>query len=167
MPHTKSRVVGSGFTTLTYRGQPIAFMASFADSGQRPVGGLAAVYELGKRHATEIATGRVLELGNLTLSITELWNSPVWQHLAGLEGTGDIMDVWERISADPTQVTAQMVIKPPGSTVWRGKIYYNCTVTAIDDSDTVEYDRLVVQKNIVVHYTHTSPFTMSAGVVTR
>ena len=57
MPQTRSRVVGSGFTSLNYRGQPIAFMDSFTDSGQEALATQApqeGVFVLGERHAVEL-----------------------------------------------------------------------------------------------------------------
>lgn len=167
MPNTQSRVIGSGFTTLNYRGQAIAFLARFNDSGQDPLGQppAEAVYVIGQKHAVEIATSRVLGIGAITMTIRELWNAPVWEQLSGLEGTSDIIDVYERLAADPTEVTCQMLIKPPGLTVWRGKIYHNCTVTGIDDGETVDIGTLTAARNVVVSYTHTNRFTISAGTV--
>lgn len=173
MPHSKVRVVGSGFTTLTYRGKRIAFLDSFQDSGQRPVGsgqnggqGYDVVHELDKKVPTEVVTSRAIGAGTLSLTIRELWNEPVWYQLSGLEGTFDQVEVFRRLAAEPSEVTCQMLIKPPGSTVWRGKTYHNCTVVAIDDSESVSIGQLSVPRGISILYTHKTPLVTQATSVT-
>src|SRR5690349_16115284 len=102
MPQTKTRVVGSGFTTFNWRGQPIAFLDGFVDSGQRPVGaGVEEVHPLNSRYPAEIVTARALRAGTLTLTIRELWNEPIWHQLVGLSGTFNLLDVWDALARDP------------------------------------------------------------------
>jgi hypothetical protein len=58
MPPTKTRVVGSGYTVIEYAGKPIAFLESFADSGQTAYGaGFEAIYTLSANRAVEIRCG--------------------------------------------------------------------------------------------------------------
>lgn len=167
MPHTQSRVVGSGFTTFNYRGQRIAFLDSIADTGQQPVSERGtpweAVIPLDQLHAVEIATSRALQPGTLTASIRELWNAPVWNQLAGLAGTNDILDVYGALAADPAQVTCQMLIKAPGAASWRGKNYHNCIVSTIEDGENVTIGAITVSKSVTIIYTHTTPFVLAAG----
>ncbi len=167
MPQSKVRVVGSGFTTFKYRGQPIAFLGSVQDSGQPVLNGAQAeaIHPIGWRHPKEIVTGRVLDLGTLTLSIRELWNEDVWQQLAGLEGvtSGDITAVWDALAADPSDVTCEMVIKPPGGLPWRVKIFHNCVITDIDNSDSITVGGLSVARVITVSYTHKTYRTLAAN----
>lgn len=164
MPHTQSRVVGSGFTSFNYRGRTIAFLDSVADSGQAPINPTAeAVIPLDAKFAVEIATSRALNIGTLTATIRELWSHPVWNQLVGLEGTNDIIDVYDAISADPAEVTCQMLIKIPGAGVWRGKVYHGCVITGIDDGETIAIGTITVSKNVTIAYTHTTPFVTNAG----
>lgn len=165
MPDTQVRVVGSGYTTFQYRGKPIAFCEGIEDSGQRAFSDLGQAYQfihpLGERHPVEIATSRVLAGGTLMLTIRELWNQAVWEQLAGLAGTNNIVEIFERMSRDPQYVTCQQIIKPPGTESrpgrWRGKVYHNCTVVDINDGDTVTVGALSVTKGITVAYTHSTP----------
>ncbi len=170
MPQTKVRVVGSGFTTFNYRGKPIAFCEGVEDSGQRAFSDMGQGYQfihpLGARHPVEIATSRVLAGGTLMLTIRELWNAPVWNQLAGLGGprpTQNIVDIFERLAADPSYVSCQTIIKPPGTrpNQWRGKTYLNCTVVDINDGDTITVGALAVTKGITIAYTHTKAFSPS------
>ncbi len=167
MPNTKVRVVGSGFTTFNYRGQPIAFLESFTDSGQEPFAiggpGYEAITPLGDKHPREIVTTRVLMAGTLRLTIRELWNAPVWQQLVGLAGTNDIVEVYQRLADDPSEVTCQMIIKPPGAQSWRGKVYHGCVVVMIEDGENVTTGALSVPRNLTIAYTHHTPFSANAA----
>lgn len=161
MPQTRVRVVGSGFTTLQYNGQNIAFLTRFEDTGQRPVGdggapgGVEAITPLGARHPVEIVTGRVLGPGTITARIVELWNEPVWYQLQGLAGRRTLIDVWEALAQSPATVTCRMVIRPPNGPP-RGKLYHGCVVTAIPDGEVVTNGALSVPRDIEIAYTHST-----------
>ncbi len=165
MPNTKVRVVGSGYSTFQYRGKPIAFLEGVEASGQRAFSDLGQPYQfihpIGARHPVEIATSRVLQGGTLTLTIRELWNEAVWQQLAGLASSYNIVEIFEALARDPQYVTCQQIIKPPGTDNqpqnWRGKNYHNCTVVDINDGDTITVGALAVTKGLTVAYTHTTP----------
>ncbi len=164
MPQGKVRVVGSSYTTFSYNNKPIAFCEAVEDQGQRAFSDIGQpfqfIHPLGAIHPVEIATSRVLQGATLGLTIRELWNAPVWQQLAGLAKTQNIVDIFKALAADPSVVTCQMVIKPPGTentpSAWRGKIYHSCTVVDINDGDTITVGALAVTKGITVAYTHTT-----------
>lgn len=160
MPYSKSRISGSGYTTLEYAGKSIAYLLSFTDSGQKSFGGgsgagFDVVHPLGDRHPREIVTSRILNAGTITASIQELWNAPVWYQLAGLAGRRTLTDVWAALDAAPGPVTAQMLIRPPNGPI-RGKLYHGVIITAIDDGETVSVGSLLVPRNISMAYTHTT-----------
>lgn len=162
MPNTQVRVVGSGFTSFSYRGHVIAFLEGVEDSGQRAFSdagqGYQFIHPLGYNHPIEIATSRVLAGGTLNLTIRELWNLFVWEHLFGLAGTRNIVDVFRVLAADPSYVTCQTIIQPPGNNARpRGKTYNNCVVVDISDNDTITVGALAVTKGIVIAYTHSTP----------
>lgn len=164
MAQTKVRVVGSGFSTFNYNGKPIAFLEGLEDSGQRAFSDLGQpfqfIHPLGQSHPVEIATSRVLQGGTLVMTIRELWNAPVWQQLQGLAKSQNIVDIFAALARDPSYVTCQLIIKPPGtennSSAWRGKIYHNVTIVDINDGDTITVGALAVTKGITAAYTHTS-----------
>ena len=160
MPDTKVRVVGSGFSTFTYKGKPIAFLEGVEDSGVNAFSdagqGYQFIHPLGYSHPVEIATSRVLSGGTITLTIRELWSTAVWEQLSGLAGTNNIVDIYAQLANDPSYVTCQQIIKPPGGARARGKTYHNCVVVQIADNDTITVGALAVTKGIVVAYTHTS-----------
>lgn len=165
MAQTQARVVGSSYTSFNYRGRPIAFLEGIEDSGQRAFSDLGQPYQfihpLGETHPIEIATSRVLSGGTLQLTIRELWDIPVWHHLAGLAQTYNIVDIFRVLAQDPEYVTCQTIIKPPGTENnpgrWRGKTYQNCVIVDINDGDTITVGALAVTKGITVAYTHSTP----------
>jgi hypothetical protein len=164
LPSTKVRVVGSGFTSFSYKGKALAFCEGVEDSGQRAFSDLGQPYQfihpLGASHPVEIATSRVLQGGTLMLTIRELWSTYVWEQLAGLAGSHNITDIFALLARDSNYVTCQTVIKPPGTesrpSQWRGKNYQNCTVVDINDGDTITVGSLAVTKGITIAYTHTT-----------
>lgn len=163
MPNTNVRVVGSGFTTFNYKGLPLAWLQSVQDSGQRAFADQGNAVEpimvLGDRYPREIATTRVLAMGTLQITLRELWNAPVWHQLQGLEGTNDIVDVYEALDRNPQDLTCQMIITPPnGVAPPRGKTYLNCVITDIDDSETITVAGMSVPRTIDLAYTHTKRF---------
>ena len=169
MPQTQVRVVGSGFTTFNYNGKPIAFCEAIEDSGQRAFSDVGQPYQfihpLGATHPVEIATSRVLQGGTLMLTIRELWSATVWNQLAGLAGSNNIVEIFAKLAANPNYVTCQTIIKPPGyenqPSKWRGKTYQNCVVVDINDGDTITVGALAVTKGITVAYTHSTPINKS------
>jgi hypothetical protein len=54
MPQPQVRVVGSGFSTFSYQGKPIAYLEQVEDSGQRAFSDAGAPYQfiqpIGSRH---------------------------------------------------------------------------------------------------------------------
>jgi hypothetical protein len=172
MPNTQVRVVGSGFTSFNYNHKPIAFLEGVEDSGQRAFSDMGQGYQFihplnmgdgtTARHPVEIATSRVLAGGTLQLTIRELWNSTVWNQLAGLAGTNNIVDIFEQLAKNPQYVTCTQIIKPPGTNFVRGKIYNNCVVVDINDGDTITIGALAVTKGITVAYTHSTLFKQGA-----
>ncbi len=165
MPSGQARVTGSGYSTFTFAGQPIAFLISVEDSGQRAWSDKGQAYSfihpLGSITPTEIATSRVLQGGTLQLTIQELWNQAVWEAMAGMTGTNNIVEIFQRLQQTANYVTAQTIIKPPGMentpSAWRGKIYHQCTIVDIADGDTITVGGLDVAKPVVVAYTSTTP----------
>lgn len=159
MPNTQVRNVGSGFTRFLYAGKTIAWLESYEDSGQQAFSDAGAAWQpihpLGSRTPVEIVTSRVLAAGTLNLTIRELWNTAIWEQLAGLAGTNNIVEIFDRLANTPQSVTCQSIIMPPQGKP-RGKVYHNCVIVGISDNDTVTVGSLAVAKGILVAYTSSS-----------
>jgi hypothetical protein len=156
MSFNQVRVVGSGFTSFSYKNTVLAWLERVDDTGQDPGTQPEAITPLGQKYPIEIVTPRYLGMGTLTLTVRELWNAPVWWQLAGLEGTNDIISVFERLAEEPSEVTCTMIIQPPGTTTYRGKTYHGCVVTNIDQRESIWIGALSVPRTLTVAYTHTT-----------
>ena len=148
------RVVGSNYSIFRWRGQPIAYLENVSDGGVKPYGAVEAIHPLGFDTPQEFAVPRALSFGTLSLTIRELWEKPVWQHLSGLAAANDILDVWRVLSQDPTAVTCQTIIKPPQGNIARIKTYHNVVVNSIDDSEQVSLGAMSIARTIGCVYTH-------------
>lgn len=160
MPDTKVRVVGSGYSTFSYKGSPLFWLEQVEDSGQAAFSDAGAPFQfiqpIGQRTPIEIATSRVLQGGRLTLTLRELWEGFVWEQIPDFKGVGNIVDIFQILAASPAYVTCQTVIRPPGGGKIRGKNYHKCTIVDISDNDTITVGGLAVTKGIVVAYCSTT-----------
>lgn len=155
MPETTVRVVGGGYSTFNYQNQPIAYLESVEDLGQKPYGSpTEVIYALGDRKPREVVTQRVMGTGSIRLTIKELWNAPVWWQLQGLTGTDTIMDIWDALRAAPNYVTCTKIITPPNGAPPRIINYQNCVITDIADGDTLEIAGLSISKTVTMLYTN-------------
>lgn len=151
----RARVLGSNFTTFRYAGQSIAYLEMVNDSGQAPVAPHQFVHPLGYRHPTEIVTARAIGGGTLQLSIREIWHQEVWQQMAGLAGSNDILEVFEALSRQANYVTCTKIITPPDGRKY-GKTYHQCTIVDVPDGETFDITTLSAPKTLTVAYTHTT-----------
>ena len=153
------RTVGSNYTTFNYGGKAIAYLESVEDAGQQPVGGGAGyefIHPLGYTAPTDIVTSRAIDGGIMRLSVRELWHQEVWEQLAGLAGTHDIIEVFKRLATTPQYVSCSKIITPPQGKRY-GKTYHKCTIVSVPDGDTISIGALSVAKTITIAYTHTTP----------
>lgn len=152
----KARVLGSNYTTFRYAGQSIAYLEMVGDSGQPMVADAQFIHPLGYRHPTEIATARAIQGGTLQLTIRELWHQEVWQQLAGLANSNDLLEVLEALSRQANYVTCTKIVTPPDGKKY-GKTYHQCVITSVPDGETFDITTMSMPKTITVAYTHTTP----------
>lgn len=155
-PKQRARNLGSNFTTFRYAGKNIAYLEVVSDSGQAPVAQHQFVHPLGYRHPTEIVTARAIDGGAVTLDIRELWHEEVWQQMAGLANSHDIIDVFEALARQTNYVTMTKIITPPDGRRY-GKTYHRCTVVGVPDGESFDIRTLSTTKRVTVAYTHTTP----------
>lgn len=162
MAIANTRVVGSNYSTFRWNGQAIAYLEGVNDSGVRPYSPPEAIHPLGEEHPIEFAVPRVLNSGTIVFTIRELWQKPVWQHLAGLASANDLLDVWKVLAADPAPVTCQTVIKPPQGNFIRVKTYHNVVVNDIDDTEVINIAGMTIARTVSCMYTHATRATLTA-----
>jgi hypothetical protein len=157
------RVVGSNYSTFQWNGVSIAYLERVVDQGVVTYGPVEAIHPLGEKHVTEFAVPRILRFGTMTLTIRELWEKPVWQHLAGLAGANDLLDVWAVLASDPSPVTCVTAIKPPQGNIIRTKTYHNVVIQDIDDSETIDIGSMSVARSLTCVYTHSTRAVLTAS----
>jgi len=155
-PRQRARNFGSSFTTFRYGGQNIAYLQRVADSGQSPVAPATPVQPIGSTYPVEIVTSRAVGAGTLGLTITELWHEEIWEQLAGLAGTTDIVQIFAALARQQDYVTCTKIINPPDGKRY-GKTYHGCLITDIQDGETFDITTTTMPKSITVMYTHTTP----------
>ena len=156
MPPTKTRTVGSGFTTFMFSGKPIAFLDEIHDSGQGPIRPYEAVTPLGDYYPREFVFPRVKSEGQLQFIIREMWDMPSWWALTGFANTYNIIDVYNYQAGTPRPITCTTLVKMPygmpASVKNRGWTYANVNLVNIDDREVVQIGTLTMPRTITAIY---------------
>lgn len=155
----RARVGGSGFTAFFWQGKPLGFCRQIAHTSAPPVGpGPTPIQPLDEPYPIDIVTPAAQTIGTLVLEMYELYNRKIWDHLAGVQGELDIVNVFIQIAASPDPITVVKVIQPPRLRGKAGEPYFeqfhNCVITNIEDGETVEIGTMEITKRITVAYTH-------------
>lgn len=152
---SKTRIGGSGFTTMLWQGQRLAYLQVLQDTPPTPVATAQAVQPIDEPVPLEIVTSQAVGVGTLRVTFYELWNSPVWSTLPGLEGTNNLLDVLKR-QIQLGNVTMQKIVKSP-SGIMRARVYHNCVVTDIDEGENVNIGSMTLPKTLTVQYCYSTP----------
>lgn len=159
MPFVRARIGGSGFTTFLWQGQLIGFARMVQHTSPTPVGtGQTPIHPMDTPYATEIITPQAANPGTIVLELYELFGEPVWQRLADVAGSVDIVDIFAHVANSSKPITMVKVVNPPA--LQRVRIppyheeYHNCVITAVEDGERIEVGTLEVLKHITVMYTH-------------
>jgi len=158
-----SRVAG-GYTVFHWQNQPIAWTNSVQVTAVTPVGaGATAVQPMNALRPLEIVTPRAHSYGTITLTRLELWNKSIWQDLAGLANSNDIIDIFEYVAGLATPITVTKYVRVPGNAGSdRYEQFFNVVVASVDDGETVAIDTMILEKNMVLWYTHSKKSWVAA-----
>ena len=152
---SKVRIGGSGFTTMMWRGDRLAYLQNIQDTPPQPVAGAQAIQPIDARIPLEIVTSQAVGAGTLRATFYELWNFPVWSSLPGLEGTSNLLDVLAR-QILLGEISMRKIIRSP-SGIMRALVYHNSVVTDIDAGEQVNIGSMSLPKTLTMQYTHTTP----------
>src|ERR1700761_7519569 len=130
-----TRIGGSGFTTMMWNGQRLAYLQVMQDTPPAPVANAQAVQPIDESVPLEIVTAMAVGVGTLRCTFYELWNYPVWSMLPGLQGTYSLIAVLKAQIAMGA-ITMQKVIKSP-SGIMRARVYHNVVIVDIDEGENV------------------------------
>ncbi|AXQ51729.1 hypothetical protein SEA_COLT_120 [Mycobacterium phage Colt] len=151
---SKTRIGGSGFTTMTFRGTRLAYLQTLQDTPPQPVAGAQVVQSIDDETPSEIVTAMAVGAGTLRLTFYEVWNEPVWSRLPGLEGTNNLLEVLKRQVA-LGEVTCRKLIKSP-SGITRARVYHGCVLTDIDEGEQINIGTMTLPKTITMQYIKTT-----------
>ncbi len=168
----KVRVVG-GYTVFHWSvdggGEEPQEVIGFADNirvtSVSPVAAAIPIQPLNALRPAEIVTSRAHGHGVINLFLTELYNFAVWQRLAGLAGSRDIIDIMEYLAGVDNGARITKYVRTPGkNTADYYDTYHNCVITRVADDEDVRIDTMNVQKEIEVWYTHATKHRYKGGI---
>lgn len=153
MSMSKARVVGSGYTYLTFKGKRIERLRNVQDSGQQPVAQAEAIQGIGDDYPTEIAVPRALGPGTLSFAVYDLWESDPWQDLfdGRFASASDILDVFKK-QLDLGSIEIVKIIQGPNGK-GRAQVYQGVVVTRISDAESIALSTMTSPKQIDCMYT--------------
>lgn len=151
---SKTRIGGSGFTAMTWRGTKLAYLQTLQDTPPQPVAGAQVVQPIDSETPIEIVTAQAVGAGSLRLTFYELWNQPVWSTLPGLEGTNNLLEVLKR-QVQLGEVTCRKLIRSP-SGITRARVYHGCVITDIDEGEQINIGTMTLPKTITLQYIRTT-----------
>ena len=151
---SKTRIGGSGFTTMTFRGTRLAYLQTLQDTPPQPVAGAQVVQAIDEPTPQEIVTSLAVGAGTLRMTFYELWNEPVWSKLPGLEETNTLLEVLQR-QVQLGDVRCTKLIKSP-SGIFRVRNYHGCVLTDIDEGEQVNIGTMTLPKTITLQYVKTT-----------
>lgn len=153
MSMSKTRVTGSGYTYLTFKGKRIERLRNVQDSGQQPVAQAEPIQGIGDDYPTEIAVPKALGAGSLSFSVYELWESEPWQDIfdGRFNNASDILDVFKK-QLDLGAIEIVKVIQGPNGK-GRAQVYQGVVVTRISDAEQVSLNSMTQPKTIEAMYT--------------
>ena len=151
---SKTRVGGSGYTSMTWRGQRLAYLQTLQDTPPQPVAGAQVVQPIDEETPLEIVTAVAVGAGTLRLTFYELWNEPVWAGLPGLEGTNNLLEVLKR-QIQLGEITCRKLIKSPMG-ITRARVFHGCVLTDIDEGEQINIGTMTIPKTITLQYIKTT-----------
>jgi hypothetical protein len=155
------RITGHAYTLWLWGENPIAYAVNVSHTSPQPLAQAVDIQPLNYVRPAEIATGRAITRGELTMTVIELYGHKPWEHLGGSftsDNIQDLADVFHKVQRDLTEhssspIRLARVIRPPGGGVWVEK-YYNVRILDIREDENVTTDALQNQLTITVGYTH-------------
>jgi len=151
---SKTRIGGSNYTGMTWRGQRLAYLQTLQDTPPQPVAGAQVVQPIDEETPIEIVTAAAVGAGTLRLTFYELWNVPVWAGLPGLEGTNNLLEVLKR-QIQLGEISCRKLIKSP-SGITRARVYHGCVLTDIDEGEQINIGTMTIPKTITLQYIKTT-----------
>lgn len=146
--------VPGGFTVFYWQNQVIGFADAVRVGAVTPVAPAQVIHPMNYLRPAEIVTPRAHTNGTITLVLTELYNEAIWQRLAGLANSRDIIDIMEHVAGLDQGIQIRKYVRTPGNSPDYYETFFNCVVSEVRDDEEVRIDTMVLNKELVVMYTH-------------
>ena len=162
MPNSQSRV-GGGYTVFHWNNQVLGWTPSVQVTSVTPVADPEPVQPMNALRPLEIVTPRASRYGTITLTRLELWSRSVWQDLAELANSNDIIDIFEAVASSPNPITVTKYVVVPGAND-RYETFHNVVVASVDDGETVDITTMTINKTMTLWYTHSTKSWVNAPI---
>ena len=158
---SRVRITGHAYTLWIWGETPIAYATNVTHTSPQPLAQAVDIQPLNYVRPVEIATGRAITRGELSMTVVELYGYKPWQHLgSSFAGTlvQDLADVFHKMQREYTEwgsdpIRLARIIRPPGGGVYVEK-YYNIRILDVREDENVTTDSLQNQLQVTVGYTH-------------
>lgn len=171
MANTRVRVGGSGFTVFQWKDAAGTHIIGFAQNVTvnpvQPVAPPVAIQPLNAQRPLEIITPGAHTTGTMTLTLTELYNQAIWQRMAILANSQDIVDIMRTLAAQQNGVTITKTIRPgylqPGQGQY-SETFFGVVVASVDDQgETIGIETMELNKTMTLMYTHSKKNWVNGG----
>lgn len=162
-PNKRPRLGGSARTVFMWRGTVIGFAQSVTVEPVQPVADPVAVQPLNSPRPVEILTPAATRWGVIRLTMTELYNRSVWQNLAGLANSQDLVDIFQYVARLDDGINIVKRVRPHISDGEYTETFHNCVIARINDGETIDITTMDINKEIEVWYTHSTKSWINGG----
>ena len=157
-----ARIGGSAYSTIWWNGlnnktTPIAYCQQLSSVSPSPVTQPVAIQPLDALYPVEIITPAAIGHGQLTLSLLEIWNQPIWDTLFEGSNANDLAEVLKLVADSGDDLFVQTVIKPPAGTGYATNFsykveYHGCVISDIRNDETIDVTTMQLTKTIELWY---------------
>lgn len=162
----RPRLGGSGYTVFTWEDNIIGFARQVVVTSPEPVAPAAVIQPLNAFEPIEILTAGASGPGTIEMTLVELYNTSVWQRLANLANSQDLIDIMRtiaKIEKDGGIQIKKIVLPPIPRFPTYIETFYNCVVTDVRDGETINIETMQIEKPITVQYTHSKKSWINGG----
>lgn len=170
-PNPRVRVGGSGFTVFQWQDASGTHLIGYAQNVTinpvQPVAAPVAIQPLNAQRPLEIITPGAHREGTITLTLTEIYNRAIWQRMASLASSQDIVDIMRTLAAMNQGVTITKTVRPGYITDGSGnysETFYGIAVASVEDSgESISIETMELNKTMTLWYTHSKKSYVGSG----
>lgn len=172
MPGPKRvRVGGSGFTVFQWKDNSGTHLIGYAENVTvtpvQPVAQPVPIQPLNAQRPLEIITPGAHSYGTIQLTLTELYDEAIWQRMAILANSQDIVDIMRTLAAQQNGVTVTKTVRPGHLPTGQGhysETFFGIVVASVEDNgEALDVTTMALPKNMTLWYTHSKKSWINGG----